>query len=277
VAAGRTVVVANRTHERAESFAAEHGIAAVAVSEVLAVADVCVTSLPDGPALEELVSADGLLAASARAGTVLIDMSTIDPETSARVADCAAAAGIEFLRAPVSGNPAVVDAGNLAIMVSGPEEVFERLRPLLADIGPTLFYLGAGEQARVMKLALNLMLVGTTELLAEAVLLGEANDLPRDRALDVISNTVVASPFIKYKAPALAARDYTPTATTELLAKDIRLALALASGSRLPLPATELVGRLLDETVDLGHGEQDFLALALRLEHVAAGAAAPIT
>jgi 3-hydroxyisobutyrate dehydrogenase-like beta-hydroxyacid dehydrogenase len=267
VAAGLPLVVANRSPDKARAFAGEHDCAALRPSAALGAAEVCVTSVSDSAALEELVSGeDGLLAGDVPGGRVLIDASTVSVESSRRVADALEARGVGYLRAPVSGNPAVVDAGNLALMVSGDSEAFARARQVIEAIGPTVFYIGDAEQARVMKLALNLMVAGTAELIAEAVVLAEANDLPREQALEVMCGSVLASPFLKYKAPALIARDYTATATTDLLAKDLDLVADLADGSGVTLPAAELVRRLLHETADSGHREQDFMALALRLE-----------
>ena len=114
-------------------------------------------------------------------------MSTIDVAASARVAERAAAAGLDYLRAPVSGNPVVVAAGNLTIVASGPAPALERVRPLLGAIGPNLFHVGEGEQARVMKLVLNLMIAATNQMLSEALATGEANGLGREQMLEVMS------------------------------------------------------------------------------------------
>ena len=113
--------------------------------------------LDDGALLEV---ADELFSPGAE-GRVLVDMSTVSPAASRQVAAAAEAAGVGYLRAPVSGNPSVVVAGNLGIMVSGDKDVFARVEPLLRDIGPNVFYVGGGEEARVLKLALNLMIAAT--------------------------------------------------------------------------------------------------------------------
>jgi 3-hydroxyisobutyrate dehydrogenase len=169
----------------------------------------------------------------------------------------------------------VVEAGRLAVMVSGEQVLLDRARPVIEAIGPTIFYVGDAEQARAMKLALNLVIAGTTELIVEALALAEAGAIPRERALEVRSGSVIGSPFLQYKAAALRDRDYTATATTELVAKDLMLAGGLADASGLALPMTSLIAVLLEETVALGHGTKDFLALELRLDH-AAGRGAPV-
>lgn len=265
--AGIPLVVANRSRAKADAFAEEHAAAAIDPSEVFARAEVVVTSVSDGTALEDLVGgSDGLLSDDVPSGRTLIDASTISVESSRRVAELLGERGVAYLRAPVSGNPAVVDAGNLSIMVSGPAATLEAVRPVIEAIGPTVFHIGDAEQARVMKLALNLIVAGTTELIAEAIVLAEANDLSRSAALEVMSGSVVGSPFIKYKAPALIAGDYTATATAALIAKDLDLVCELADGSGAKLPTAELVRDLLHETCDRGHADLDFMALHLRLE-----------
>src|SRR5262249_57639335 len=130
---------------------------------------------------------------------------------AAEVARLAGAGGIGFLRAPVSGNPTVVRAGTLTIMASGDRAVFERTEPLLRDIGPNIFYVGGGEQARVLKLALNMMIAATAELMAEAVVFGEANGLERAAMLEVMGARAAGSPFVRDEAGPLGARGYTTT------------------------------------------------------------------
>lgn len=276
-ASGRPVIVANRSPGVARAFADANGARAVPLPEVLANAEFCLTSVSDSDALEELVAGpDGLLSGTVPPRRVVIDASTVSLEASRRVAARLREQAVDYLRAPVAGNPAVIAAGNLMFMVSGDAHVLARARPVLEAVGPTVVHVGDGEQARAMKLALNTLLAGTTELIVEALALAEANGVSGRQALDVIGSSVAGSAFLKYKGAALVARDYAPTATTELIAKDVRLARALAEHSNLRLPATELVGELLEETIRLGHGDKDFIALALRLDE-ASGTPAGMT
>ena len=196
-------------------------------------------------------------------------MSTVAPDASARVAAAAEAAGIAYLRAPVSGNPAVVRAGGLGIVVSGTREAFEEAEPLLREIGPNIFYLGDGELARVMKLALNLMVAGTVELIAEALCLGEGHGLERETMLEVIAGSAVGSPLVKYKSAPLVADDYSSTFTSRLMRKDLDLALASAAEAGVPLPVTAVVQQLLQGCISSGMGDIDFSALLPRLKREA--------
>jgi 3-hydroxyisobutyrate dehydrogenase-like beta-hydroxyacid dehydrogenase len=169
-AAGYNLALYNRTLEKADLIAAAGGGEVVRdPKKLLQAADVCITVVSDDAALEDaMLGAAGVLA-GARPGTVVVDMSTVSVAASARVAAAAADRGVDFLRAPVSGNPAVVRAGNLAIVISGPRGRYEELRELLTDIGPNLYYVGDAEQSRVVKLALNLMIAGTAAMLTDAL------------------------------------------------------------------------------------------------------------
>ncbi|MEV7997141.1 NAD(P)-dependent oxidoreductase, partial [Streptomyces sp. NPDC086077] len=240
-------------------------------SEAWVRSDVCITMLADSHALADIALAPhgGLVHAVAARGKTLIDMSTVSAEVSAQVAAAAAAGGVDYLRAPVSGNPGVVRAGNLTVIASGEEDVFTSVEALLRDIGPHLFHVGEGEAARVIKLALNLMVAGTAELLAECVALAEAHDVRRDRLLEVVGASAVASPLVKYKIGPLLADDYTSTFSSRLMRKDLDLALDAAAAGGVPLPVTGVVQQLLQACVSTGLGELDFMALLVRLQREA--------
>lgn len=268
--AGHEVLVANRTPGRVAALV-ERGATEVGVEEVWSKADVCVVSVADSQALLAVaLGADGLVGTFAT-GKTLIDMSTVSAEASAEVAEAAAAVGVRYLRAPVSGNPFVVRAGNLTILASGEEATFEECRDVLSAIGPNLFYLGTGEVARVVKLALNLMVAGTAQLLAECIALSEANGVDRARLLEVVGGSVVGSPFVKVKTGPLLENNYASTFTTRLMQKDLRLILECAAAVGQPLPVSALVAQLLQDASDRGMGDLDFMALLPSLEQAAPG------
>lgn len=276
--AGYELAVYNRTPERADEFV-ERGATRVATPfELWGETGVVITMLADPQALEDVTLGErGVLSEPVPAGTAtaplseatLIDMSTVSVESSRRVADLAAEQGVAYLRAPVSGNPAVVEAGNLSIMVSGPRETFERAEEVLKAIGPTVFYVGDGEQARVLKLALNLMVAGTAQLMAEALTLGEANGLDRATMLEVMGSSAVGSPFVKYKTPPLLDDDYATTFSTTLMYKDLELVLEVGNGAGVPLPVTATVQQLLQSCISTGMADIDFMALLPRLKREA--------
>ncbi len=272
------LAVYNRTPQRADEFV-ERGATRVATPfDLWGETGVVITMLADPQALEEVTLGErGVLselvpsrtAAGPLSEATLIDMSTVSVESSRRVADVAAERGVAYLRAPVSGNPSVVEAGNLSIMVSGRRETFERAEQVLKAIGPTLFYVGEGEQARVLKLALNLMIAGTAQLMVEALTLGEGSGLDRATMLEVMGRSAVGSPFVKYKTPPLLEDDYATTFSTTLMYKDLDLVLDAGNGAGVPLPLTATVQQLLQSCMSTGMGDIDFMALLPRLRREA--------
>ena len=260
--AGYQLSVYNRSPEKAEPLAAHGAVVAGSIAELAEHADVILTSLANDEALEDV---GAQILDSARAGTVLIELSTVSATASARIAALADRAKIAYLRAPVSGNPAVVRAGNLAFIVSGPQETLGRVEPLLRAIGPTIHHVGDGEQARVVKLAINLMIGGLAELMSEALVLGEAAGVSRRDLLTVMGNSAVGAPFVKYKTEPLLRDDYSATFTTSLMEKDIDLALEVADEAGLALPMTRELKELLRNTIAAGYGDSDFMALYLTL------------
>jgi 3-hydroxyisobutyrate dehydrogenase-like beta-hydroxyacid dehydrogenase len=267
--AGHAVAVWNRSAGRTAELADAGARVLAAPAEAWEAAGVCVTMvLDDGALLDVTTGRDGLFTSSGE-GRVLVDMSTVSPEASRKVAEAASRAGVGYLRAPVSGNPSVVEAGNLGIMVSGDEEVYARTEDLLRDIGPNVFYVGSGEEARVLKLALNLMIAGTTQLIAEALVLGEAHGLDRARMLEVMGASAVGSPFVKYKTAALVQDDYTATFTGHAMWKDLSMALAAAHETHTPLPVAAMLQQLFESCVGSGWGDLDLMALLPRLRREA--------
>jgi 3-hydroxyisobutyrate dehydrogenase-like beta-hydroxyacid dehydrogenase len=268
--AGFRLSVWNRSAGKAvplvERGATELGSPADALRE----ADVCLTVLADDAALESVVLGDDGLLAGARAGTTLVDMSTVSVAVSERVAKRTADTGVRYLRAPVSGNPTVVRSGNLTIMVSGPEDLARQLDSLLHAIGPTVLYVGEEEQARVVKLVLQILIGGTAELLGEALVLGEAAGVERTKLLEAIGASAVGSPFVAYKTEPLVQDDYSATFTTNLMLKDVGLVLALAAEREVELPFAEHLSTLLESAVEHGYGDQDFIALFRRLQEARA-------
>jgi 3-hydroxyisobutyrate dehydrogenase-like beta-hydroxyacid dehydrogenase len=260
--AGYPLYVYNRTPRKAGPLVAEGARLADTAADLASRVDVVLTSLADDRAFEAVA---GDVVAAARPGTILVDLSTVSPGASARVASTAAAASVEYLRAPVSGNPTVVRAGNLSVIVSGPREALERVEEVIRAIGPTVHHVGDGEQARVVKLALNLMIAGLAELMAEALVFSEAADVSRAALLEVMASSAVGAPFVEYKTEPLLNDDYSATFTTALMEKDIDLVLAAAEQEGVVLPLAQEMKGLLRAAIDAGYAEDDFIALFPRL------------
>ena len=260
--AGYPIVVYNRTAAKTEPLAAVGATVAGTLGELAADVGVVVTSLADDEAFEAVAA--GVVAA-ARPGTVLVDMSTVSPVVSARVASLAEAASVAYLRAPVSGNPSVVRAGNLSFIVSGPRETLERVEPILLAIGPTIRHVGDAEEARIVKLAINLMIGGLAQLMSEALVLGEAAGVSRAALLEVMGSSAAGAPFVKYKTEPLLRDDFSATFTTSLMEKDLDLVLDAADENGVELPMARELKELVRAAVEAGYGDDDFMALFLAL------------
>ena len=256
--AGYELLVHNRTPDKAEPLRARGAKTAETAEDLAAAVDVVLTSLADDNALEAVAAA---VAGAARPGTVLVDLSTVSPAASARVAALAEQASLLYLRAPVSGNPSVVRAGDLTFIVSGPREALERAEPILLAIGRAIHEVGEAEQARVVKLAINLVIAGLAELMAEALVLGDASGVSRAALLETMGDSAAGAPFVRYKTEPLLRDDYSATFTTTLMGKDVDLVLEEAASAGLHLPLAVQINALIRSAVDAGYGDDDFMAL----------------
>jgi 3-hydroxyisobutyrate dehydrogenase-like beta-hydroxyacid dehydrogenase len=267
--AGHSVSVWNRTRGKAADLVNRGATELDSASDAWH-SEVAITMLADSEALTALtLGPNGLAQSNAGRGKFLIDMSTVSPESSQQVAQVAAARGIRYVRAPVSGNPGVVRSGNLAIIASGSEDDCAAVKDVLGAIGPHIFRAGDGEAARIVKLALNLMIAGTAQLLAESVTLAESHGVDRAVLLDITAASAAGSPFVKYKSAALVADDYTSTFSTRLMRKDLDLILKSGADGGVPLPVTATVQQLLQACVSTGLGDLDFMSLLIRLKREA--------
>jgi 3-hydroxyisobutyrate dehydrogenase-like beta-hydroxyacid dehydrogenase len=224
----------------------------------IAGAEVILSSLPDDAALRAVAQQVGR---HAQRGATWIDTSTVSPTVSAEAAKACAEAGVPHLRATVSGNNHMAEAAQLTAMVSGPRESYEAMLPLLRLLGPTQFWLGEGEQARLMKLVVNLMIAQTSAMLAEALALGRKGGLDWHDMFAVLTASAVASPILKAKAVQLAERDFTPTFTVEQMRKDLGLILDAAAVADVPLPQTAGTLQLMHAASAQGLGGEDYAAI----------------
>jgi 3-hydroxyisobutyrate dehydrogenase-like beta-hydroxyacid dehydrogenase len=259
---GYDLLVYNRSLGKTDPLAARGAAVARTAADLAERVDVVLTSLADDDALEA-VAAETV--AAMRPGGVLVDMSTVSPDASGRVAKLAERASVGYLRAPVSGNPTVVRAGNLSFIISGPREIFDRVEPIIKAIGPTVHHVGEGEQARIVKLAINLVIAGLAQLMSEALVLAEASQVSRRDLLEVLASSAAGAPFVEYKAEPLLRDDFSATFTTALMEKDIDLVLEAAREAGVELPFAREMKAHLRATVEAGYADDDFMALFLRL------------
>lgn len=270
-AAGFEVVCWNRTFAAAEALADEIGGKAVSrPADVAAAADVCVSMLADGPAVEAVFGGpDGLLV-GARPGNVLVDSSTVPPSTIRGFEAAARAAGAGLLDAPVSGSVALAQSGSLTIMAGGEAADLECARPVLDALARTVFHMGPLGSGAAMKLAVNAVIFGLNEALAEALVLAEAAGIDRRLAYDVLVASAVGAPFVSYKRAAFLEPAGTPVAfALDLAAKDLRLIAEFAHEVGVPMPqAATNLGVIAAAATD-GRGERDFSTVADHLRESA--------
>ncbi|HEY4347460.1 MAG TPA: NAD(P)-dependent oxidoreductase [Gaiellaceae bacterium] len=272
LAAGYELAVHNRSPEKSERLRGEGATVFETAGGLAEAVDIVLTSLADDEALESVAA---VVASAARPGTLLVDLSTVSPAASARVAALADEASLLYLRAPVSGNPSVVQAGNLTFIASGPREALARAEPTLLAIGRAIHDVGEGEQARVVKLAINLVIGGLAELMAEALVLSEASGVSRAALLETMGDSAAGAPFVKYKTEPLLRDDYSATFTTRLMEKDVDLVLEEAANAGVLLPLAAELKKRIRATVDAGYGDDDFMALFLNLRNHSTEAVLP--
>ncbi len=266
---GCDVSVYNRTRAKAEPLAAL-GAKIVDSPAELADRDIVFTMVA-GPndVLEVTLGDSGVLSGSDDAPKIIIDSTTIDPDASATLRRGAAERGTAVLAAPVSGNPKVVKSGKLTSVVSGPRDAFEEARPYLEMYGSKVTYVGAEDEARLVKICHNLFLGVMTQTLAEITVLAEKAGVSRADFLAFLNDSVMGSTFTRYKTPAFVNLDFEPTFTWHLLRKDFELGLEQSRELDAPLPVSALVHQMVMDGIGRGLGDMDFAAL---LELAAAGA-----
>ena len=260
--AGYRVSVFDIDESKAEAVAAGGGRVAPSAAELARSSDILFSMVPDDRALMRLVSEPDGVANALKAGAHFIDMSTVSPSTSAEIATLVKRTGAHYLRAPVSGSTVTAASAKLTIYCSGPEAAFEQCRQLFEAISAKQTYVGGAEEARVLKLLINLILSVMPALLGEALAFGERGGLDRDVMIDAIDSSVVASPLLGYKVDMLKSRDWTPNAPIDLASKDVDLALDWGRRSHIPLPFLSLARQLYAAFQASGDGGKDFFAVS---------------
>jgi 3-hydroxyisobutyrate dehydrogenase-like beta-hydroxyacid dehydrogenase len=263
LSAGHPVTGWNRSPGRAEALAAKGMRVAATPRELAQDVDVVLSMVTDTNAVEQVASgADGILAGLGP-GKVYADMSTIAADASRGLAERVAETGAAMLDAPVSGSLTTLEAGELAIMVGGDAEAFERIEPVLATIGPKVTRVGENGQALQMKLAINLALVVQVIGFCEGVALAERAGVSRESAVEAMLNSVVSSPVLNYRGPfVLEGRmPEEAFADVDLQQKDLLLALELGRKLGVPLPTAAASNELLNACRGLGIGHRDFVVV----------------
>ncbi len=258
--AGVAVTVWNRTAAKTEPLRGRGATVASALGE-LGGCEVVFTMVSTPSDLEQVLVGDGGLLTARPHPAIIVDCSTVDPQTSARVRAEVNATGAQFLAAPISGNPHVVAGGEAVLVSSGPRVTYDRTRALLETIARVAIYAGDGEQARVVKICHNLYLGMLAQSLSEVTVLAEKSGVDRAAFLEFLNSTVLATEWVRRRTPDMLALDWTPTFTTELLRKDFDLGLAAARQQEVTMPLAAGVMQILQSAIGHGYRDADFLSL----------------
>ncbi len=259
--AGHTVTGYNRTKSRGDWLVEMGMLWGDTPRQVAEAADVTFTMVANTQALEAVTGGtDGILAALGP-GKVYIDMSTVSPAASRALSIQVRERGAQMLDAPVSGSAVTLDAGQLSVMVGGDYEVYEAMKPILQDIGPTVDYVGENGLAATMKVAVNLSLPIQILSFCESLLLAEKSGIPREAAMTALLNSVVASPALKYRFPLAVDPPDEPLFDVTMIQKDLMLALDMGRDLEVPMPTSAITNEYLNVCRAQGLSDQDFAIL----------------
>jgi 3-hydroxyisobutyrate dehydrogenase-like beta-hydroxyacid dehydrogenase len=268
--AGYAVVVYSRSATSRGKLVALGADEATSVAQCARDTQVVFSCISDDTALREVALGPQGVLINAKPNAVFIDTSTVSAEVSAEIAQEARKIGISYLRIPISGNAASARMGNVTALVSGPETVWNTVRPIVESFSTAQVYLGSGEEARIMKLVVNLLVYATAQAMAEALTLGRKAGLDWNLMLDTLGQSTLASPWLKAKVAQMKPRDFTPTMTARMILKDLDLMLDAARSNDVPLPVTALTRQLAQALVEEGYEEEDYMA-AIKLAEKRAG------
>ena len=266
---GYSVAAYNRTREKGKVLSDMGATIVDSPKAAASGAGVIISMISDDAVLEAISYGPNGTFEGAGPGTIFIDMSTVSPASSGRVAEAAKKKQIAYLRAPVSGSTALATAGNLTIFASGPKEAYDKCVDIFGCMGQKVFHVGTGDEARYLKLVMNMMVGLTSAMVAEALTFGEAGGMNWEQMIDIINASVVASPLIGYKSGLLKSRNYAPMFTVLQMAKDFDIMLEGGKTSNVAMPITALVRQLYGTLIAKGKGEQDFFSLVTVFEDLA--------
>ena len=264
IEAGRSMTVCDPIAENRASLVARGANVAASPGDLAALCQIIFSTIPNDAVLAEMIfgaeDGSGFLAQVA-AGTILVEMSTVSPQISAKVAAALALRGVAYLRCPISGSTALARSGNLTALASGDAAAWEAVGPLMEELAARRFYLGPGEEARYMKLVLNALVGATASILGEALVLGEKGGLAPSQMMEVISQSAVASPLLDYKREMIAQMDFTPAFSVQQMLKDFTLITDAAREKQAPMFVANLILQQYTAASNAGYSEQDFFAL----------------
>ena len=256
--AGHTVHVWNRTREKAEPLLEAGAQWADSPREVAERAEIVFTMVTNTAAVRAVFEGDDGILAGLTPGKIYVDMSTASPANARARAEPVEAAGAQMLDSPVSGTSITVDQGKASLMVGGDAEAFERARPILEAIGPKVFHMGGNGTAVGLKIAINLSLAVQMLAFSEGVLLAEKSGIDRERVVEAMLASVIASPMVAYRGPLVLGHPDEVWFDCHMMQKDMNLALEMGRELEVPLPTTAVTNEMLTAARGMGLADKDF-------------------
>jgi 3-hydroxyisobutyrate dehydrogenase-like beta-hydroxyacid dehydrogenase len=265
---GHTVTGYNRTRSKAQWLLDKGMKWADSPRAVAESTDVTFSMLTNSEAVSQTANGPNGLLEGLGPGKVWVDMSTVSPSMSRTLAARVREKGADLVDAPVSGSVITVQQGKLSVMVGGHAETFERIKPLLLDLGPKVNHVGENGLALVMKIATNLSLPVQLLAFTEGLLLAEKSGIPRETAVEVLLNTVAASPMLQYRGPFVLKMPEEAWFNVNMMQKDMQLALELGRQVNVPLPTASIANEFLTAARAMGLAERDFAIIFQVLERM---------
>ena len=262
---GHDVVGHDVVAEKARALEALGGQAAPSAEAVARAAEAVCVVLPSLAAVEDVVLGPRGLAVAGHAGQTIIQMSTISPTLTERLAREVGAKGLAFLDCPISGTSGMVARGDGIIFVGGEQRVFDRWRPVLESVLPRAIYVGRPGQAMTLKLVANLLVALNSAAAAEALLMARRAGLDLELVLDVLTRSAATSRMLEVRGPLMARQEFPPQMKLDLFMKDLHLIQEAARGVGAPLPLTDVAERLYAAALDAGHAGEDLAVVITAL------------
>ena len=266
--AGYSVVGYSRSEAPVAELVGLGGRAARSVADASSVADVVITMLPDSPDVEDVALGDGGVLASAKGGSLYVDMSTIRPDASRRVAEAGQRLGVRVLDAPVSGGDVAAREGSLSIMVGGARNDFDDVKPVLDAMGSTVIYVGPAGSGQTVKAANQLMVAGIIEAVAEAIVLLEASGIDMHSASRVFQGGLAGNQILARKGASMVAREFDPGFRVNLHHKDLGIVTEVARQAGVAIPLGAMMAQLMGALRAQGDGNLDHTALLRLIERL---------
>jgi 2-hydroxy-3-oxopropionate reductase len=267
--AGYSLTVYNRSAGPMQDLADDGAGKASSIKEVAQNTEVIITMLPDSPDSEKVILGENGVLEGARTGSTIIDMSSIAPLISRKIADEASKRGIEMLDAPVSGGEPGAIAGTLAIMVGGKQDVFDRCLPILDVMGRSVVRVGDVGAGNFVKLANQIIVAANIEAIGEAFVLAQKAGIEPELVFQAIRGGLAGSNALEAKAPMIMERNFSPGFRIRLHQKDLHNALLTAKDLGVPLPVTGLVQQMLGALINRDRGDSDHSAIVNFVEDLA--------